>query len=70
MSTTTYIVQSPEKWDEVAFKAYGDPYKVGPIIEANPNVGITTVLPAGTVLNIPVVEAPEANKNLLPPWKR
>lgn len=70
MRITRYTVKAPERWDSVAFKAYGDPYKVSILMEANTNVSITTVLPAGTVLNVPVVDEPEANKNLLPPWKR
>lgn len=70
MSQTTYTVPAHERWDQVAYKAYGDPFKVGAIIEANPNVPISDVVPPGTVLNIPILEDPEVNKALLPPWKR
>jgi nucleoid-associated protein YgaU len=67
---TRYIVKSPERWDSVAFKAYGDPFKVPVLASANPTVALDTVLAPGTVLNVPVLPDPEANRNLLPPWKR
>jgi nucleoid-associated protein YgaU len=67
---TKYTVKSPERWDSVAFKAYGDPFKVSVLAEANPRVALDTELPAGTILNIPVLPDPEVNRNLLPPWKR
>jgi nucleoid-associated protein YgaU len=67
---TKYTVKSSERWDSVAFKAYGDPFKVSVLVEANPNVALDAELSAGTVLNIPVLPDPEIDKNLLPPWKR
>ncbi len=61
-----------ERWDTVSWKAYGVYSKVPEIIEANPAVPITDRLPAGIILNIPVIETSDAKipKEKLPPWKQ
>lgn len=69
--TTQYIVQEGERWDGIAQKAYGRAAQFKEIIEANPLVSITTRLPAGTVLNIPLLDTtPKTDLESLPPWKR
>ena len=55
------------RWDLVAYRAYGDATKVSVIIEANPQVPVSEVVEAGTILNIPILEAPEVTEALLPP---
>lgn len=70
MPNTTYTTQTGERWDTVAEKAYGDSRKYSDIIRANPTVPITTIIPANTVLNIPILPEPIIDENLLPPWKR
>lgn len=70
MSYTQYTVTAPERWDNIAFKAYGDATKISVIIEANPTVRAQDVLPSGTVLNIPILETPTITASKLPPWKR
>lgn len=70
MAETTYKTSQGERWDTVAFKAYGNPYLVDIIAEANPDVAITEVLPAGITLKIPVRERDTIDTSLLPPWKR
>lgn len=69
---TEYLTVQGDRWDTVAFKAYGDATQVGLIIEANQEVYLTEILPAGTRLFIPVIEVIEVNTDpaLLPPWKR
>jgi phage tail protein X len=71
-SFVEYITKEGERWDTVAFKAYGDAANVNGIIEANPSVSILPILPIGTRLKIPVIEQGEAqlDSDLLPPWKR
>lgn len=70
--STQYIVREGERWDDIAYRAYGKASLFHSIIEANPLVPITPRIKGGTVLNIPVL--PEANvqtdKELLPPWKQ
>lgn len=70
--TIQYTVLDGERWDTIAYKAYGDATLTKPIIEANPDVLITDRLTAGTVLNIPVMDSDDilTDQELLPPWKR
>jgi hypothetical protein len=70
MANFQYIVIAPERWDYIANKAYGKPGMVTPLVKANPNVLITAVIPAGTILNIPILEEDQVqiDSDLLPPW--
>lgn len=69
---TTYTTIDGERWDTVAFKAYGDPNQMSEIIAANPDVPIYDRLPGGIVLQMPVLQQPTnlTNSSLLPPWKQ
>ena len=77
MSTITaieHITIQGDRWDLLAWRYYGNPHAYGRIIEANPDVDITTVLPSGLVILIPVLSATEnqavISADNLPPWKR
>ncbi|MNL73910.1 hypothetical protein D3C87_1994460 [compost metagenome] len=72
MATQQYVVQVDERWDLIANKAYGNPGKSAVIIEANPNVSITDIVPAGTILEIPILEEElvKTPTESLPPWKQ
>lgn len=70
MSHTKYITVDGDRWDTIAYKAYGDALKITPIIEANPNVPKTPVLASGITLYVPIMEQATTDVNLLPPWKR
>lgn len=65
-----YITIEGDRWDTIAWKAYGDANLYPQIAEANPDVPLSDVLPAGTRLLVPVLERPEIDKSVLPPWKR
>ena len=67
-----YTTQENERWDGIAFKAYGNAGLSKVLIEANPNVPITDILPNGTRLNIPILEEENSsiNQDELPPWLR
>lgn len=54
----------------IAYKAYGDATMIDIIIAANPGVSVDPVLKEGITLNIPIVDEPDVDKSLLPPWKR
>lgn len=71
-NVTEYITNEGERWDGIAYKAYGDPTAVEDIINANPDVAVTATLEAGIRLQIPIKEtlAVETDTSLLPPWKR
>jgi hypothetical protein len=68
---TQYITKEAQRWDNVAHAAYGKGSLFQDIIEANPGIPVTAILPTGTVLNIPVKEdgIVTTDKEKLPPWK-
>ena len=70
MSNTRYITKQGDRWDLIAYKAYGDATMIDILIMANPGIPVDPILPEGITLNIPVVDEPEVDKSLLPPWKR
>lgn len=72
MAYTEYLTVQGDRWDTVAYKAYGDATKVEPIMEENKEVYLTEILPAGVRLLVPIIEVVEEFKDpvLLPPWKR
>ncbi len=67
---TTYTTIAGDRWDTVAFKAYGDATRFNEICAANQDVPLTPVLPGGIILQVPIAEEAEMDTNLLPPWKR
>lgn len=60
-----------ERWDTIAQKYYGNAAMMNDIISANPNVPLYDILPAGIVLDIPVIESNDVKTDAsnLPPWK-
>lgn len=69
---TQYIVKEGERWDTVAYKAYGRASLFHAIVESNPAVPVTPRITGGTVLNIPLLSdnSVKTDKELLPPWKQ
>jgi phage tail protein X len=67
---TDYRTVDGDRWDSVAYKAYGDASKGNLIIAANPYVKADAVLPGGLRLLIPVLEDEPQRTSNLPPWKR
>jgi len=67
-----YIVKQGDRWDTIAFKAYGDATLFNGIIEANTATVISPILESGARLIIPILEVAEIqiDSELLPPWKR
>ncbi len=72
MAFTEYIVKQGDRWDTIAFKAYGDASLIEGLIEANVSVVISPTLEAGTRLIVPILEDGDIqlDSELLPPWKR
>lgn len=72
MKYTEYLTQQGDRWDTIAFKAYGDAFNVKPIIDANKELYLTEIIPAGRRILIPIIESEEEtiSANDLPPWKR
>lgn len=69
---TQYIVKEGERWDSIAYKAYGRASLMHDIILANPLVPVTPRISGGTVLTIPIISDNnvKTDKELLPPWKQ
>ena len=77
-----YITTDGERWDQIAYKAYGVVTLVDDagikrpamqmIIEANATVPVTDKLPGGVILQVPVLATNSAKTatELTPPWKR
>ncbi|MGI0658068.1 tail protein X [Pseudomonas aeruginosa] len=69
-----HVTVEGERWDTLAWRYYGDPLAYGRIIEANPALDISSTLPSGQVVLVPVLPLAEASQALqdeeLPPWKR
>lgn len=71
MKYVQYVTSEGDRWDLIAYKAYGDVSKMNAIIQANPLTFPLAVLPAGLTLRIPVLEGTDLiSPELLPPWKR
>lgn len=73
---TTNVIQHTTKegqrWDTIALDNYGSALMMNKIIEANPGIPRSDVLPAGIILNIPIIDQIEVtiSAEQLPPWKR
>lgn len=58
-----------ERWDQLAWRYYGDAHRYGPIADANPNVPLNATLPSGLTLAIPLLAARPTAQDA-PPWMR
>lgn len=67
-----YVAKQGDRWDTIAFKAYGDATLINGIIEANPTIVISPILESGTRVIVPILEQGDIqiDSELLPPWKR
>ena len=70
MAFTKYITNEGDRWDLIAYKAYGDPLKFVQIMKANPKVPAGDYLAGNITIYVPVQEQPAQSSNLVPPWKR
>lgn len=71
MTEYAEYISRGDRWDLIAFYAYGDATKFNLIIRANTSVPITVIVPAGIRLLIPILP-PTSNAiptAQLPPWK-
>ena len=66
-----HITMQGERWDQIAWRYYGDASRLSEIIEANPHINIDDVLGAGILVLVPLIEDKiTENREELPPWKR
>jgi phage tail protein X len=65
-----YITMDGDRWDNIAWKFYGDPTMIGPILQANcgAKVPFAATLKGGIQLRIPIIVQSDINTENLPPW--
>ncbi|MBU2701690.1 phage tail protein X [Sporomusaceae bacterium BoRhaA] len=68
MATDTYTTKQGDMWDMIAFKVYGDEYKMHYLMDANKEHVETVIFPAGITLMVPTLST--SQKTNLPPWKQ
>jgi phage tail protein X len=67
-----YVSVANDRWDTIAWKYYGAQFMpgIGALIEANPTVPISAVIPQGTSINVPILAAaPATSDEDVPPWE-
>ncbi len=52
----THPTVAGDRWDVLALRYYGDPMAYGFLLQANPSVPFTPLLPAGITLQIPILD--------------
>ncbi|MCW5223529.1 hypothetical protein D5041_07945 [Verminephrobacter aporrectodeae subsp. tuberculatae] len=65
----THITTEGERWDQIAQRYYGDPFQYERIVAINPHAPLSTTLPGGLSLAVPVIERQDLFEEL-PPWLR
>lgn len=53
----THTTLAGDRWDLLAHRYYGDGSAYGFVLQANPDVPFTPLLPAGVPLKIPILDA-------------
>lgn len=69
---TEYITQQYDRLDLIAFRAYGDSFRIRPLLDANPSLPLMDFYPSGIRIVVPVISrgTDTVSRSLLPPWKR
>jgi phage tail protein X len=57
----THATVTGDRWDLLAQRYYGDGTAYGFLLQANPDVAFTPLLPAGITLRIPILDAATLN---------
>ena len=66
-----HLTTQGERWDNLAWRYYRDPYGYESIIKANPDVALYPVLPGGLRLVVPIqARSTSLTPEMLPPWLR
>lgn len=68
MSVRTYTTIAGDTWDGIAYKLWGNEYKMTDLQRANTDYLQTVIFDAGVVLTVPEIQT--AISESLPPWKR
>lgn len=66
-------VKGGERWDNIALEVYGMASMMDVVINANTDIALYDFIPAGTILNIPILPNSidiKTDVERLPPWKK
>ena len=82
MTTTEYVTKPGDRWELIAYKAYGTinditlsdgtvGNAIGVVIRANPDINIDDILDEGLLLQIPIISdaTNKTDADILPTWK-
>lgn len=71
MEYIEHITLDGDRWDQIAYRYYGDANLITPLAEANEHLRLLPVLPGGLPVRVPILAD---NDNIapseLPPWMR
>jgi phage tail protein X len=72
MASLIYTTVDGDRWDNLAWKFYGDPTLISLILMANcgMRVPFEAELEAGIRLMIPLLQQPAVQANDVPPWQQ
>jgi hypothetical protein len=68
LRAANYTTRYKERWDNIAYRMYGDPTQVTTLIQMNPSVAIACELPQGTNLVVAQI-APPTPPASTTPWQ-
>jgi len=67
-SSGVIYISKGERWDSVAWKMYGDPTVVAPLIANNPGIAITDTIDAGVQVFVPLIAPTITTSSALSPF--
>lgn len=67
---TAYITKNGDRWDSIAWAAYGDITKQKDIMDANPDIALLPSFGDGITLFLPIIPEVKINSGDLPLWKQ
>lgn len=70
MDFTRYITKQGDRWDLIAWRAYGDITKQKEVMEANRDIMLVNSFDEGYTLILPIIPEVSTQDAQLPPWKR
>lgn len=73
MAFVKYTAQEGDTFSTIAHKAYGDASAFPDVIDANGGIPISTTIPEGTIIYVPIKANTIqnlSNNAAIPPWKR
>lgn len=66
-SSGIIYVSKGERWDAIAYKMYGDPMVVEPLIQYNPGIPIGDIVAQGVQVFVPLI-TPVSSTTSSTPW--